>query len=87
MTVKWHVKETPLGIRAYAEVDIQLNFLLGLRALHTMLQCGDRVRHPYGGIEGGTLMSPFKYSTKQYAVVVWDDGSAGLWRANDLRRE
>lgn len=86
MIVKWDVHSIR-GTLAVAYVELPDDFMLGLRALRAQPQCGDRVRNRLGGFPGGTLMSPFHFGSTQSAVVVWDDGSAGLWKREDLRRE
>lgn len=89
MIVKWDVHSIR-GKLAVAYVELPDDFMNGLRVLHTTLQCGDRVKSRlWAGISSkpGTLMSPFHFGTKQLAVVVWDDGSAGLWVQADLERE
>lgn len=89
MIVKWDVHSIQREL-AVAFVEIPDDFMHGLRALLNTLQCGDRVRRVRRLHERclhGTLMSSFHFGSEQSAVVVWDDGSAGLWRVEDLRRE
>lgn len=86
MTVRWDIHSIQREL-AVAFVEIPDDFMHGLRALRNTPQCGDRVRSFHERTSAGTLMSPFHFGSKQSAVVVWDDGSAGLWRVEDLRRE